>query len=120
MSASRGARVGTKAGRVVRIIRLIRLIRIVKLYKHAQNVIEEGTEKEKILPLPMPTAVLTSQRRKSNSDSTALKIPKPSPPNNNGDVVRPSLQDSVRSSMMERRGPSARKSSIRPSQYRRA
>ena len=52
MSASRGARVGTKAGRVVRIIRLVRLIRIVKLYKHAQNVIEEGADKDKILPLP--------------------------------------------------------------------
>ena len=33
--ASRGARVGTKAGRVTRVIRLIRLIRIVKLYKTA-------------------------------------------------------------------------------------
>lgn len=43
---------GTKAGRVVRIIRLVRLIRIVKLYKHAQNVIEEGADKDKILPLP--------------------------------------------------------------------
>ena len=33
--ASKGARLGTKAGRVARIIRLIRLIRIVKLYKNA-------------------------------------------------------------------------------------
>jgi len=33
--ASRGARIGTKAGRLVRIVRLIRLIRIVKLYKSA-------------------------------------------------------------------------------------
>jgi len=33
--ASRGARIGTKAGRMTRVIRLIRLIRIVKLYKSA-------------------------------------------------------------------------------------
>jgi len=31
--AGRGARIGTKAGRLTRVIRLIRLIRIVKLYK---------------------------------------------------------------------------------------
>lgn len=31
--ASRGARIGTRAGRFARVIRLIRLIRIVKLYK---------------------------------------------------------------------------------------
>jgi len=31
--ASRGARIGTKAGRMTRVIRLIRLIRVVKLYK---------------------------------------------------------------------------------------
>lgn len=35
--ASRGARIGTKAGRIARVIRLIRLIRIVKLYKTANN-----------------------------------------------------------------------------------
>jgi hypothetical protein len=33
--ASRGARIGTKAGRMTRVIRLIRLIRVVKLYKSA-------------------------------------------------------------------------------------
>ena len=31
--AGRGARIGTKAGRITRVIRLVRLIRIVKLYK---------------------------------------------------------------------------------------
>ena len=31
--AGRGARIGTKAGRIIRVIRLVRLIRIVKLYK---------------------------------------------------------------------------------------
>jgi hypothetical protein len=31
--ASRGARIGTKAGRMTKIVRLIRLIRLVKLYK---------------------------------------------------------------------------------------
>lgn len=39
--AGRGARIGTKAGRVTRIIRLIRLIRIVKLYKNANNVLND-------------------------------------------------------------------------------
>ena len=33
--ASRGARIGTRAGRMTRVIRLIRLIRVVKLYKSA-------------------------------------------------------------------------------------
>ena len=37
--ASRGARIGTKAGRITRVIRLIRLIRIVKLYKNANQVL---------------------------------------------------------------------------------
>ena len=37
--ASRGARIGTKAGRMTRVIRLIRLIRIVKLYKSANQAI---------------------------------------------------------------------------------
>lgn len=37
--AGRGARIGTKAGRVTRVIRLIRLIRIVKLYKNANAVL---------------------------------------------------------------------------------
>ena len=31
--AGRGARIGSKAGRIMRVVRLIRLIRIVKLYK---------------------------------------------------------------------------------------
>ena len=35
--ASRGARIGTKAGRIARVVRLIRLIRIVKLYKTASK-----------------------------------------------------------------------------------
>lgn len=74
VSASRGARVGTKAGRVVRIIRLIRLIRIVKLYKHAQNVIVEGSEKEKALPVPVMPLPVT--KKKSNSEVNSLKLPK--------------------------------------------
>lgn len=37
--ATRGARIGTKAGRITRVIRLIRLIRIVKLYKNANSVL---------------------------------------------------------------------------------
>lgn len=43
--ASRGARIGTKAGRMTRVIRLIRLIRIVKLYKSANNAIAKQEEK---------------------------------------------------------------------------
>lgn len=39
--AGRGARIGTKAGRVARVIRLIRLIRIVKLYKTANNALAQ-------------------------------------------------------------------------------
>ena len=35
--ASRGARIGTRAGRMARVIRLIRLVRIVKLYKSANQ-----------------------------------------------------------------------------------
>jgi hypothetical protein len=33
--ASRGAKLGSKAGRLTRVIRIIRLVRIVKLYKSA-------------------------------------------------------------------------------------
>ena len=36
MRAGRGARVGTKAGRIVRIVRILRLVRIMKLYKHSK------------------------------------------------------------------------------------
>lgn len=39
--ATKGARIGTKAGRIARVIRLIRLIRIVKLYKSANSVLEK-------------------------------------------------------------------------------
>lgn len=39
--ASRGARIGTKAGRMTRVIRLIRLVRIVKLYKQSQSMVDE-------------------------------------------------------------------------------
>lgn len=42
--AGRGARIGTKAGRVARVIRLIRLIRIVKLYKTANNALAQSTD----------------------------------------------------------------------------
>ena len=35
MRAGRGARVGTKAGRIVRIVRILRLVRVMKLYKHS-------------------------------------------------------------------------------------
>jgi hypothetical protein len=46
--AGRGARIGTKAGRVTRVIRLIRLIRIVKLYKNSNALLakEEKDEDE--------------------------------------------------------------------------
>lgn len=43
--ASRGARIGTKAGRMTRVIRLIRLIRIVKLYKSANQAMVKEEEK---------------------------------------------------------------------------
>jgi hypothetical protein len=33
--AGRGARIGTKAGRIARVVRLARLVRIVKLYKNS-------------------------------------------------------------------------------------
>jgi hypothetical protein len=35
--ASRGAKLGSKAGRLTRVIRIIRLVRIVKLYKSANH-----------------------------------------------------------------------------------
>ena len=38
--ASRGARIGTRAGSMARVIRLIRLVRIVKLYKSANQAME--------------------------------------------------------------------------------
>jgi hypothetical protein len=43
--ATKGARIGTKAGRIARVIRLIRLIRIVKLYKSANSVLEREEAK---------------------------------------------------------------------------
>mmetsp|Transcript_363 Transcript_363/g.671 ORF Transcript_363/g.671 Transcript_363/m.671 type:complete len:209 (+) Transcript_363:810-1436(+) len=46
--ASRGARIGTKAGRMTRVIRLIRLIRIVKLYKSANQAMVNEEEKQKM------------------------------------------------------------------------
>lgn len=46
--ASRGARIGTRAGRMTRVIRLIRLVRIVKLYKSANQAMvnQEGHQIE--------------------------------------------------------------------------
>jgi hypothetical protein len=44
--ASRGARIGTKAGRIARVVRLIRLIRIVKLYKTASIYNEKSVKKK--------------------------------------------------------------------------
>lgn len=43
--ASRGARIGTKAGRISRVVRLIRLIRIIKLFKVANKQIEKREQK---------------------------------------------------------------------------
>ena len=49
--AGRGARVGTKAGRIVRIVRMLRFVRIVKLYKHAHHAIgEDGKEMAQLNP----------------------------------------------------------------------
>ena len=45
--ASRGARIGTKAGRIARVVRLIRLVRIVKLYKSGVNQ-QQKREKDKM------------------------------------------------------------------------
>ncbi len=47
--AGRGARVGTKAGRIVRFVRMIRLIRIVKLYKHAHTAITDESGPSSLL-----------------------------------------------------------------------
>lgn len=44
MRAGRGARVGTKAGRIVRIVRILRLVRIMKLYKHSQAALKSEDE----------------------------------------------------------------------------
>lgn len=44
--AGRGARIGTKAGRITRVIRLIRLIRIVKLYKSANTAMNKQEDDE--------------------------------------------------------------------------
>ena len=40
--AGRGARIGTRAGRITRVIRLIRLIRIGRLWKQANNRINKA------------------------------------------------------------------------------
>lgn len=42
--AGKGARIGTRAGRIARIIRMVRLIRIVKLYKNAKIAIAAKEE----------------------------------------------------------------------------
>jgi hypothetical protein len=44
--ASRGARIGTRAGRMARVIRLVRLVRVVKLYKSANQAMvnQEGQQ----------------------------------------------------------------------------
>lgn len=44
MRAGRGARVGTKAGRIVRIVRILRLVRIMKLYKHSQAALNKNED----------------------------------------------------------------------------
>jgi hypothetical protein len=48
--AGRGARVGTRAGRIVRIIRLFRLIRIVKLYRHTNDAVNYEAKEEHEVP----------------------------------------------------------------------
>jgi hypothetical protein len=50
MRAGRGARVGTKAGRIVRIVRILRLVRIMKLYKHSKAALknEDGSPKSSV------------------------------------------------------------------------
>lgn len=37
LRASRGARIGARAGRVARVVRLVRLIRVVRIYKRANQ-----------------------------------------------------------------------------------
>jgi len=49
MRAGRGARVGTKAGRIVRIVRILRLVRIMKLYKHSKAAMNNEDESMKNL-----------------------------------------------------------------------
>lgn len=44
--ASRGAKLGSKAGRLTRVIRIIRLIRIVKLYKSANKAVTTRQDKK--------------------------------------------------------------------------
>lgn len=44
--ASRGAKLGSKAGRLTRVIRIIRLIRIVKLYKSANKAVTKQQERK--------------------------------------------------------------------------
>lgn len=46
-SATKNARIGTRAARIIRIIRLIRLIRIIKLYKAAQAQLEAKDEEDR-------------------------------------------------------------------------
>jgi len=43
--ASRGAKLGSKAGRLTRVIRIIRLVRIVKLYKSANHALAKQDAK---------------------------------------------------------------------------
>ena len=52
--AGKGAKIGSRAGRIARIIRLIRLIRIVKLYKNANAAMALDTmNKELAMPDPV-------------------------------------------------------------------
>jgi hypothetical protein len=55
--ASRGARIGTRAGRMTRVIRLIRLIRIVKLYKSANQAMVKDEDKGGETNLPVEFSV---------------------------------------------------------------
>ena len=42
--AGKGARIGTRAGRISRVVRFVRLIRIVRLYKNAKTVLDTKHE----------------------------------------------------------------------------
>ena len=80
MRAGRGARVGTRAGRIVRIVRILRLVRVMKLYKHSKAMAasEEGLKINQIAPepvlssLPSKISALKNESKKSYDSSSEI------------------------------------------------
>ena len=73
--ASRGARIGTKAGRVTRVIRLIRLIRIVKLYKSANQAMSNDEKTGNVKELKSKMAMSVKSKSNELAEKDGVKDP---------------------------------------------